>query len=270
MQAFETSKPSKGGGQTCKINSDIPTKGYSGSGDTTGTGISCVPFLCPLLCPRRKSAKRGEANLAGFTLVEVIVVIVIIAILAAIGVPALTGYIDKAQDKQYRAQARNAMIAVRTVIDEAYADGEFADYSSYYGIEYLTTGHPTYSENTKFWTCYSLSEFLIEAADDREYEFQKRSSGLLGEAVLIDEDYYEKNGYWIFYTVGSSDSTIFNADGFFWVLFPEGAGKSNLPAIMVTYKLDRVDISDMESYDDFAFDGYNPNAGYEVYHTYSN
>ena len=37
----------------------------------------------------------------GFTLVELIVVLVILAILAAILVPALLGYIDRAKEKQY-------------------------------------------------------------------------------------------------------------------------------------------------------------------------
>ena len=40
-------------------------------------------------------------NNKGFTLVELIVVLVILAILAAILVPALLGYIDRAREKQY-------------------------------------------------------------------------------------------------------------------------------------------------------------------------
>jgi type IV pilus assembly protein PilA len=62
----------------------------------------------------RKSGKKG------FTLVEVIVVIVIIAILAAIGVPALTGYIDKAHDRQIIADAHNLQIALQAIGVDAY------------------------------------------------------------------------------------------------------------------------------------------------------
>jgi prepilin-type N-terminal cleavage/methylation domain-containing protein len=70
---------------------------------------------------KQRLANRGGHR--GFTLVEVIVVLVILAILAAIAIPALTGYIDKVEDKKYIAQARNAAVAMRAVLDEAYADG---------------------------------------------------------------------------------------------------------------------------------------------------
>ncbi|MDR2163659.1 MAG: type II secretion system GspH family protein [Clostridiales Family XIII bacterium] len=59
----------------------------------------------------------------GVTLVEAIIVLVILTILAAIAIPALTGYTDNAEDKKYIADACNAMIAIRSIIDETYADG---------------------------------------------------------------------------------------------------------------------------------------------------
>lgn len=49
---------------------------------------------------------KHPSNKDGFTLVELIVVIVILGILAAIAVPALVGYIDKAQNARYIAEAR--------------------------------------------------------------------------------------------------------------------------------------------------------------------
>lgn len=57
----------------------------------------------------------------GFTLVELIVVLVILAILAAIMIPALTGWIDKAKEKQVMLDARNVEMAVQAGLYERYA-----------------------------------------------------------------------------------------------------------------------------------------------------
>ena len=62
----------------------------------------------------------------GFTLVEIIVVLVILAILAAFLVPALTGYIDKANEKAAIAEGRSALMAAQTLASESYANGNAA------------------------------------------------------------------------------------------------------------------------------------------------
>ena len=61
-----------------------------------------------------------KTNKKGFTLVELIVVLVILAILAAILVPALLGYIDKAREKQVTTNAEAAYVAAQALWTEAY------------------------------------------------------------------------------------------------------------------------------------------------------
>lgn len=60
----------------------------------------------------------------GFTLVELIVVLVILAILAAMLVPALTGYIDRANEEKIVAETRQVVMAAQTVASEKYAEGK--------------------------------------------------------------------------------------------------------------------------------------------------
>lgn len=70
----------------------------------------------------------------GFTLVELIVVLVILEILAALLIPALTGYIDKAKKNQVIAETRMLTQAAQTELSSLYATDEFAKqnvYSSY-------------------------------------------------------------------------------------------------------------------------------------------
>lgn len=77
-------------------------------------------------------------NKKGFTLVELIVVLVILAILIALLVPALTGYIDKAKKRGVETEARNALIAAQTEIDEVYRDmseGAFTTTDDYAAIK---------------------------------------------------------------------------------------------------------------------------------------
>ncbi len=64
---------------------------------------------------------RKMKNQKGFTLVEVIVVLVILAIMAAILIPSLVGYIDKARENSIVTETRSIVQATQTLASEAYA-----------------------------------------------------------------------------------------------------------------------------------------------------
>lgn len=66
--------------------------------------------------------KKAREDNKGFTLVELIVVLVILAILAAILVPALLGYIDRAKESQYELEAKAVLTAMQGEASQLYAN----------------------------------------------------------------------------------------------------------------------------------------------------
>lgn len=104
----------------------------------------------------------------GFTLVELIVVLVILAILAAIMVPSMIGFIDRAKEKSLVVKARHLITAIQTEVLETYAidnfkiggsNGTFVEGSNYPSIAEIVelSGIDGFGDAGKDWVFENTS-----------------------------------------------------------------------------------------------------------------
>lgn len=122
----------------------------------------------------------------GFTLVEVIIVLVIIAIMAAVLIPSLVGYIDKAREKSHIAEARQVYTAAQTAVSDAYATygSDFRRYrevkaTGFYlprtdddgNIQHDSNGDIIY-DTSKKTSCGNMTASFFYAAQQNNYNYK--------------------------------------------------------------------------------------------------
>lgn len=134
---------------------------------------------------KSKNRKRG------FTLVEVIVVLVILAILAAIMIPALTGWIEKSKKKTVIAETRNLHQAVQAVTSELYGTSEWKAPTGKNYIIANSTGvsdnHTGVLSNAK--NRYNEVVKLSEIPNNSKFTAIVNEKGKVQSAVFLSDDY---------------------------------------------------------------------------------
>ncbi|MFQ8706357.1 MAG: type II secretion system protein [Thomasclavelia sp.] len=155
----------------------------------------------------------------GFTLVELIVVLVILGILAALLIPALTGYLDKANEEKLVTECRNAVLAGQTTATQMYANHTLSIdnlNSSFDKIEKLAeipgsieeidcnldTGKITllvYKATNNQYVLYENGDYSV--VDELKYGnniqgYLKTSNSLLAKALKIAGDKDQKTKVW--------------------------------------------------------------------------
>lgn len=133
-------------------------------------------------------ASRSSKKTSGFTLVELIVVLVILTTLAALLVPSLTGYIDKARQNAVIAKARAVLVASQAVVTEAYADGKLV----------LDPSSLLYKELDEH-TAHAMVKEIMALAETTQQECEWRISiatplhNSLAPATILRLDYCDKS-----------------------------------------------------------------------------
>ncbi len=143
--------------------------------------------------------KKTNSNNKGFTLVELIVVLVILAILAAILVPALLGYIDRAREKQYVLNAKSFLTATQAEFSSIYGEGK----------------KPSEISNRKTTVCNTAdvataTKFTAYCAKDTKGANESSAVSSNHAAYTVKFAVYEENGVTLYFD-GSSWMSVTSA-----------------------------------------------------------
>ena len=157
---------------------------------------------------RKMYQKSGEQG--GFTLVEMIVVLVIIAILAAITIPALLKYIDKARDKQILIDMRSVCMATQSAMTEAYATDNLKSTKGNEISDYFVAYKSGTDAQKKYY------QEIVDLAGVSSLENNKSSFGAYvdNEGILSLLIYKDGNGKVAFYFRETDEYKVYDEADF--------------------------------------------------------
>lgn len=138
-----------------------------------------------------------KKNNKGFTLVELIVVLVILAILAAILVPTLMGYIERARSEKDYSTAQTVRVAAQAAIDQAYGDGYKTKATGAHDAVVKLSEMKGVMANTT--TDYGALVYTLSGVKDTDVTFTFNYEGGIitdGTVTIKGHDYKLANGQW--------------------------------------------------------------------------
>lgn len=129
--------------------------------------------------------KTGKSTKKGFTLVELIVVLVILAVLAAMLVPGLIGYIDRARAEKEYQTAATVYTAAQSVLTELYARDALTD-----GQATIEKDQELASMGTGVDAVIALAGVDANAVTDYTFNFNTTTHIITGGTVEIGDSTY--------------------------------------------------------------------------------
>lgn len=169
--------------------------------------------------------KKSILRERGFTLVEIIVVLVVLAILAAFTIPTMLGFVEDAKAKAYIAEAREVYVAAQAVATEMVGSGRsdlkttstnnpYDALNSYWVSRCDESGSHSFENPASMQMKKYLEKDMLKITKnsyrqnygkDESYWYVrmgKSSNYEDKEAGTVQEVYYVKNNYIVWYSQG--------------------------------------------------------------------